>query len=567
MVNIPDYNNTQRVKPSDIIKRYKQSNQLGKTAVFYPSTRTVGDKENIADIEDFWERTSKSAEALKKGDITFRDVLREVPEATKDTVVGISDTFAPAITNFFKTTGSILGEGLAYAVDENVRTQYKAGNLDVLPTITATTQADLAKYTFAAGLETAIFRSFPNAIKTTLMRRGGIGALQGAGFAISEGLAKDKSPEEIMKNMALYGVSGSVLTAVSPYLIPLLKSEVTHMPADLKNLFKAVDAAKSQEASRKLAINSLQHQPTKVPISTPNSRYQAYLRSQGYEPYVPDVELPEIQMGSKGSPVSDLPSIQMGEPSPSKIGPYTYVPEKPVTVTPETSNAVAKAAEVIPEPKAQPKPSVEVPEGSTVTKVPGQQLPVGTGDKAVSRLEARMRGAAQNLSDAEISEMGLATYNKMTKSDQLARAARFVTDDFDTALKVARGEKAPPNDLLRNAVTLAVGEHAALSGDPALLLQASKALRSTSLQASRFGQEISILSEADPDNIVGVINEIFEARTQRAARKTLGKNLNAKDSLSNISKEVDKTVKAAQQKIKPEIKLEEAQKFLDDIMC
>jgi len=52
-----------------------------------------------------------------------RDVLREIPSTALKTIKAIPETFIPALTNFAKTTGGIIGEGLAYAVDPNVREQ------------------------------------------------------------------------------------------------------------------------------------------------------------------------------------------------------------------------------------------------------------------------------------------------------------------------------------------------------------------------------------------------------------------------------------------------------------
>lgn len=173
--------------------------------------------------------------------IGVKAVAKEVPGVIKRGTVKAADMFIPGITEFVRTSGGIIGEGLAYALDENVQEQYKAGNLDILPNISKTSHGDLWKKTAAAGIEVAVLRSFPKAMQANLVKRGGIGLLQGVGFAVSEGLAQDKSADEIMDSMRDYGVAGSVITMVTPYLLPLLKKEVGKVPKVVKDSFKKAD--------------------------------------------------------------------------------------------------------------------------------------------------------------------------------------------------------------------------------------------------------------------------------------------------------------------------------------
>jgi len=210
------------------------------------------------------------AQMLARGELSLKEVIEQVPSATGKVFKGFADTFVPAITNFFQTTGSIFGEGLAYAIDENVRQQFKAGNLNVLPTISSTTPIDVVKTTIAAGIETAVYRSFPGIIKLKLLSRGGAGALQGVGFAISTGLAEDKSAEEIMGDLPLFGVSGGVLGVVSPYLLPLLKAELKQTPKEIKNIFKGLAEEIKPPKPVEIPVTSidLPGVPQKVPIRT-----------------------------------------------------------------------------------------------------------------------------------------------------------------------------------------------------------------------------------------------------------------------------------------------------------
>lgn len=176
--------------------------------------------------------------ASSRLDISPMDVAREVPGVVGRGSLKVAETFVPAITEGFKTAGGIFGEGLAYAMSPTVRQAYEAGNLDVLPTISKTRQIDVLKKTVAVGIELAVYKNIPKAIKGTRLERAGIGALQGLGFAISEGLAKDYTPEEIVKNAAIYAPSGAGIGLLAPYLVPIIKTEITKTPQATKEAFR-----------------------------------------------------------------------------------------------------------------------------------------------------------------------------------------------------------------------------------------------------------------------------------------------------------------------------------------
>lgn len=74
------------------------------------------------------QKTRKVSEYFKPTEnVRVRDFVREVPGAVGQMFSGTRD--------FVNTSGKIMGEGLAYATDRNVREQYKAGNTNILPTI------------------------------------------------------------------------------------------------------------------------------------------------------------------------------------------------------------------------------------------------------------------------------------------------------------------------------------------------------------------------------------------------------------------------------------------------
>ncbi len=556
----------------------------------------------------FLARTADNVvDLVKPGGVTPLDVVKEIPGEALNMAKGFAETFVPALTKFFKTTGSIFGEGIAYAVDPLVKQQYTEGspgliamqdkvakmiqekkargedttdlnaelsssykipsNLDILPTVTNTTQAKLAKYTLAAGIETAMYRSMPSTLKMGVLKRFGAGGLQGVGLAIADGLANDKSPEEIWDSMKQYGVMGGVLETVAPYMMPLLKAEVKNLPAEVKGLFKGLKNADvaATEGGVKLGVKSEEAAATRVPVSTPNSRYEEYLRSQGYEPYVANEHLPSIDVG--GKPKSELPTIQIdemtGKPSTKVKGDVQFVPEKPVAA-PQAGFEPPKAGE----PAFQPTVSRETPaQGgepiiqtdniapeSRVTRISRDNMPVsGEGAVRVSRLEARMKQTLDSVKPEAAEASGLSTYRAMNKAEQIRAASEFVEKSPEDAMAILKGEKSAPEGLLHNSIALALEKKAETMADAQL------ATKLASLRSTRAGQEISILTEADPTNVVSNIREIIEARSGKAERSLKGEK---------PAMNVAKTKAEVATKLKEgRLKLAQAEKVLDSILC
>ena len=189
-----------------------------------------------------------------------------------------------------------------------------------------------------------------------------------------------------------------------------------------------------------------------------------------------------------------------------------------------------------------------------VTRVPSEQLPVGTGEKQVSRLEARIKGVLDDVPPEKAQAAGITTYSQMNKRDQILKAIKFVDESPDEAMAVLRGEKVPPGGLLHNSIALALEQKAATNAD------ANLAIKLASLRSTRAGQEISILTEADPSNPISHINEIIKARAGRVGRR-LKSNETVEREVSRVQKEFREEVSTQQ------LKIEEADKILDEIMC
>jgi hypothetical protein len=192
-----------------------------------------------------------------------------------------------------------------------------------------------------------------------------------------------------------------------------------------------------------------------------------------------------------------------------------------------------------------------------VVKVPSEQLPVKTeGETKVSRLEARMKEKLDLVKPEEAKAQGLSTFEQMNKKDQIAKASEYVQKNPDEALEVLKGNLPAPKELLHNSIALALETQAEITGNANLISKLA------SLRSTRFGQEISILTETDPLNITSQIKNIQIAR-ETATMKKLGKKI------SEVQKEtrqiIDKVVK--EERTLAQIKVAEAERLLNEIMC
>lgn len=184
--------------------------------------------------------------------------------------------------------------------------------------------------------------------------------------------------------------------------------------------------------------------------------------------------------------------------------------------------------------KVKPKkPVKEKPsKKEKVVKVPEKQLPVGEGKKKVSRLAARITGKLDAVSDEEIEKLGLATFRQMNKKANKAKAAKYVLENPNEALRVIKGEIDPPKGILTNSVFVVLHE----LGKTDLKVARDVA----SLGATRMGQEISILSEIDKDSVVTLMTDLVKVRVEAFEKRT-GKKVS--DKIKSEIKKVDEAAK------------------------
>lgn len=334
-----------------------------------------------------------------------------------------------------------------------------------------------------------------------------------------------------------------------------------------KSVPEAVDAMQNKIDT----LTAPEAPPTSVPEEVTAQRTQThaeYARSQGYEPYVADSELPTIDTGPKAK--SGLPEIQIGdEETPIKAPPgLKYEPvegrEAPVL------KPIAKEAVEAPTEKAFVKKV-----SATITPEAEQAVKVRTNtDVAAPKEEAltKFYQAANKFTDSEKTVSGLAEsvkqdaikagikadlgdlpkYGVMNMDHQAEMAQKLIADDPEYAMKVAKGEVAPPNtDLQAGSVYSTFRVLADKSDDIEAKTEIYRQLAehsNTTEQARAAGQFIKSLDTGlTHDDPVSIIRDVQEAREQAVEAKSKGTFAETKKEMADdIKTEIKKAVSKRQ---------------------
>jgi hypothetical protein len=136
----------------------------------------------------------------------------------------------------------------------------------------------------------------------------------------------------------------------------------------------------------------------------------------------------------------------------------------------------------------------------------------------------------------------LPEFKQVNMKDQAEKASLLIATNYEQAKRIARGEEAPPADLLPESVFVAVEDKALVDDDIELIRQLAVSGRVT--EASAMGQRIRALAERDPDSMMSAINEVTKARAEAVKRKTKkGTSGAIKEETAKIKKEVKKISK------------------------
>lgn len=195
--------------------------------------------------------------------------------------------------------------------------------------------------------------------------------------------------------------------------------------------------------------------------------------------------------------------------------------------------------------KVAPKPELPVKE----VKVPRKQIPVGEGKLKASKLEERVNKFLGDVKEGD-ADIGAATFKEMSKAENIKKASEFVTKNPEDALKVLSGDMQAPEGVLNNSIFIAMSNLA--KGDVAL------GRRLASLQATRFGQELSVLTELDPNSPVKKLEEIVRVREEAFKKALKG---SPKKKLTAEQKKIQREIKAVKKSEK------DLNDFIDSIIC
>lgn len=166
--------------------------------------------------------------------------------------------------------------------------------------------------------------------------------------------------------------------------------------------------------------------------------------------------------------------------------------------------------------------------------IPRAEAPVGAGKEKVSRLAARMSEKLEALTPEGRAE--ILTYQQVNKKENIEAAIKYVLEKPEEAMAVIKGKKAPPQGILYNSIALAMDSFAKDTADAKLALELA------SLRATRAGQEISILTEADPRNPVTYLVRLAKDKIEA---------LGGKERLTTIIKRETANLKNELRKVAP----------------
>lgn len=305
------------------------------------------------------------------------------------------------------------------------------------------------------------------------------------------------------------------------------------------------------EEARKIVAVS-QQEAHKIAIETPGSRYADYRKSQGYEPYTPDNQLPTIEMGNKPKVAESIPTIEAGAPESNKIGSLRYEPIKnPTPPTFEQFKNDVKTQTAVVESAAPIKKETPVIKSAEVK-------PFEASDSKTSKLSSDL---ADTLAKSGITpnKAEMATYKTEENfmKNQADRALKLIQESPEQAKRIAMGEEDAPAGLKNESVFKALGKTAHDNGDFQTVLDLSRSKVAT--EASIKGQDIKALDVGDHSHDpVKIIKDIQTSREQIAEKS-------AKKPVSKAKKAITDEIHTEIKKITPT--KQSWSEFVDQIKC
>jgi len=353
------------------------------------------------------------------------------------------------------------------------------------------------------GIKETVKQTLKQGVKETAISIGkNIGI--GAGFGALGGLQSGKEikdTKEYIKNLLLNisagGTAGGLISSATHAVLPLAEGLSSKAGAVfIKNIKKNPTIERIQldpAAARSMVIANEKLAKSPVGKAIVKESFQA-------EQTGDQISIAKSDAGLK------LPDGQTVE-----------ISTRPIYDPKQATRPVQAPVKGVPEVKSQ-----EV-------AVPREQLPVGQGKEKASRLEARITKSLDK-TPQEIKDQLGSTYTQMSKPEQIKKATDYITKKPSEAMAVLRGEKEAPQGLLKNSIYVAMENSA--HGDAGL------ARKLASLESTRAGQELSILTEIDPNSPVKLMSDLVKVREEAFKKRYRGKKV------SEISEKVVKDIKS-----------------------
>lgn len=365
-----------------------------------------------------------------------------------------------------------------------------------------------------AGLELASYLPVGKAIKT------GVTAAKEGTKMLLKGLAKEGAVGGFL------GATGSELQgnaetgqAISPVNIAagtaggaVLAPAIGIVSKGVRSLF----ANRAPEV-RSVPIESAPSVETRIPISTPGTRYAEYRKSQGYEPYQNPNELPVIEMGPKAKDASGLPTIQMEPKKPvdPEIQRIMSSDSLENGLTPRQYDLISTIAR---NGKNAPEVRIQAQE-TAIRNAPKQPEPMG--ETITPALATRVETDAIEKGLASRFE-GMPEAKAMNMRQQASDSANLVAGDYEKAKRVVFNGENPPGDLRDASVFEAVKQRAIKEDDVDTL----RRLATESPIPSRltaYGQEIKAADNlVDSNDPVELMQSVMRSKEKAAEIKSKG---------------------------------------------
>lgn len=181
--------------------------------------------------------------------VRTRDFVREAGGTVGDMFSGTKNVATKA--------PKIFGEGLAYATSKNVRDQYKAGNTNILPTISSTTPRRMLADTAKAALEIAPVGKIKTTAKLlmapSLVKRVAGGSGLGYAYDVADKMSKDDRIGKETFTPGMGTVAGGVMSGVLKPTAQLAKQGIDDVVRGAKKTKEIIELV--PEATRNSIAN------------------------------------------------------------------------------------------------------------------------------------------------------------------------------------------------------------------------------------------------------------------------------------------------------------------------